>query len=140
MRDGTTQAAAMALAAADGRFDRLSFPYSDRRSAKRVSATENGSSELKYSALPAHPGERLADRVDELCRFARFSYEELDVERMSKAQNEANVLVHNNAFSETLLPDVCIDRHGEISFTHRSKSGYVDIGVRGDGELSYHVR
>ena len=85
--------------------------------------------------MPAHPGERLADRVDELCRFARFSYEGLDTERLARARNGTNGPIHGNVFSGTLFPDVCIDRHGEIGFTHGSKSGYVDMGVRGDGGL-----
>ena len=79
-------------------------------------------------------------RVDQLCRFAQWAYEGIETTRLAKAQDEANALIHSRVFSVTLSPEVCIDAHGEISFTHKSVSGYVDIGVRGDEELSYHVR
>ena len=84
--------------------------------------------------------DRLAERVDELCRFARHCYEEIDRVQLSAAQNEANVLIYSGIFSERLSPNVTIDRYGEISFTHQSETGYVDIGVRGKMELSYHIR
>ncbi len=90
---------------------------------------------MKYASLPAHLREWFVDRVNELGRFAGFSYEALDTKKLARAQNEANGLIHSNVFSGTLLPEVCIDRHGEIGFTHGSKSGYVDMGVRGDGGL-----
>ena len=89
---------------------------------------------------PTHPRARLAERVDQLCRYARYSYSDLDIERLALAQNEANVLIHSGVFSERLSPDVNIDPYGEISFTHQSPKGYVDIGVRGESELSYHIR
>ena len=132
----TTQVTTMTLATSDARFDWLCFP--DRRSTGRILAAEYGSS--GHCAWPSDLTEQLADRVDQLCRFARWAYEEIDAEKLYRAQNEANVLIHSSVFSEALSPEVCIDPHGEISFTHKSRSGYVDIGVRGDGELSYHVR
>lgn len=90
--------------------------------------------------MPTYLRERFVDRVDELCWLARFSYEGLDTEKLARARNGTNGPIHGNVFSGTFLPDVCIDRHGETGFRHRPKSGYVDMGIRGDGELSYHVR
>jgi len=43
-------------------------------------------------------------------------------------------------FSTEINPDVCIDAYGEFTFSHKSLAGYVDIGVRGSRDLSYHVR
>ena len=100
-------------------------------------ACEEGTSTFVWST---HPRDRLAERVDELCRYARHCYEEIDVTQLSAAQNEANVLIYSGVFSERLSPNVTIDRYGEISFTHQSDTGYVDIGVRGEMELSYHIR
>lgn len=143
MLDDTTKVAVMAPQVAVGeltedysRFERLFFPGGC--SEERVSSVDDGSTGQIFWSIS--PRVRLADRVEQLCRFARFAYEEIDTERLARAQNEANVLVQSSVFSENLSPDVCIDRHGEISFTHRSEAGYLDIGVRGDGELSYHVR
>ena len=103
--------------------------------------TENSSEEGTNSFVwSTHPRDRLAKRVDELCRYARLCYDEIDHEQLRAAQNEANVLIYSGVFSERLAPDVTIDRYGEISFTHQSVTGYVDIGVRGETELSYHVR
>ena len=31
---------------------------------------------------PTHPRARLAERVDQLCRYARYSYSDLDIERL----------------------------------------------------------
>ncbi len=150
MLDDTTQVRTMTLTSADTTFERLSFP--NRHSVKPALAAEDGTSGYcawsdefmeERRALEAGSDslrERLAGRVDQLCRFARSAYEEIDAERLANAQNEANVLIYSGVFSETLSPEVCIDLHGEISFTHKSDSGYLDIGVRGDGELSYHVR
>ncbi len=130
-----SQVAANALYEDYSRFEWLFFPGG--YSTERVSFADDGS--IDQIIWSIRPRDRLADRIDQLCRFARFAYDEIDTERLARAQNEANVLVRS-VFSENLWPDVCIDPHGEISFTHRSEAGYMDIGVRGDGELSYHVR
>ncbi|MFQ6554098.1 hypothetical protein AAD018_017280 [Aestuariibius insulae] len=98
---------------------------------------EDGTKTFVWST---HPRDRLSERVDELCRYARHCYEEIDQVRLNAAQNEANVLICSGIFSERLSPNVTIDRYGEISFTHQSDTGYIDIGVRGETELSYHIR
>ena len=57
-----------------------------------------------------------------------------------QAFHEAIMLTCSQLFSTEINPDVCVDSYGEFTFSHASRAGYVDIGVRGEGELSYHVR
>ena len=103
-------------------------------------SSDNVEDDSSTYVFPTHPRERLAERVDQLCRFARFTYSDIDHDKLRKAQNEANLLAYSGLFSEECAPSVCIDRFGEISFTHSSGVGYIDIGVSGESELSYHVR
>ncbi|MCY4302990.1 MAG: hypothetical protein OXC68_14825 [Aestuariivita sp.] len=65
---------------------------------------------------------------------------EVDEEQTKQALYEAIALTLSQLFSEEIDPEICIDCYGEFTFSHKSRAGYVDIGVRGERELSYHVR
>lgn len=80
---------------------------------------------------------------DEVCRVwksVQGTLHDVDDRRVNRAFGEAVALTLSQLFSEEIHPDVCIDAYGEFTFSHVSRAGYVDIGVRGEGELSYHVR
>ena len=102
--------------------------------------TETIESNTQTFQYPIHPRDRLRNQVDTLCRYARFAYDIEDKEALSRAQNEANLLIYSGVFSEDFSPDIHVDEYGEISFTKRFSCGYIDIGVSGNGELSFHVR
>ena len=83
---------------------------------------------------------RLVAEVYDAYAFAQYVFPELDNQRLGRAYIEARFLASSLLFGDELYPSVSVDEHGEITFSHRSDSGYVDIGVRGEGVLSYHVR
>ncbi|MCY4152158.1 MAG: hypothetical protein OXE94_07985 [Aestuariivita sp.] len=68
------------------------------------------------------------------------TFHDWDNEHVKQAFYEAIALIRSRLFSAEINPDICIDVYGEFTFSHKSPAGYVDIGVRGTGELSYHVR
>ncbi len=72
--------------------------------------------------------------------FARSTWNDLDIDQLYRASEEAARLARSGLFAAELKPSVSVDEYGEFTFSHQSKAGYVDIGVRGAGELSYHVR
>jgi hypothetical protein len=53
---------------------------------------------------------------------------------------EATRILNSGIFPDFLEPHVSVDAYGEFSISLRRPGGYLDIGVCGDGELSYHVR
>lgn len=83
---------------------------------------------------------RLADEIDQAFIFARHAFRDLDQQQLEVAFAEAKLLAASHLFGAELSPNVSVDPCGEFTFYHRSQAGYVDIGVRGEGELSYHVR
>ena len=83
---------------------------------------------------------KLLDEVEQAYLFAQKTYDKLDDDQFKIAFVEAQILADSQLFSEELCPNVSVDPYGEFTFSHKSKAGYVDIGVRGEGELSYHVR
>lgn len=82
----------------------------------------------------------LQNEVNRVSSFARIAFDDLDPVKLNAAVYEANQLVACGLFEAEIVPDVSIDRYGEITFSHKSSAGYIDIGVRGVGELSYNVR
>ena len=83
---------------------------------------------------------KLLDEVEQAYLFAQRTYDKLDDDQFNIAFGEAQILADSQLFGEKLCPNVSVDPYGEFTFSHKSKAGYVDIGVRGVGELSYHVR
>lgn len=83
---------------------------------------------------------KMLHELREAYSFARQTFEELDRERLRRAYIEASILVASDLFGDKIVPGISVDPYGEFTFSHKSKAGYIDIGVRGDGELSYHVR
>ena len=84
--------------------------------------------------------DRLLAEVQSAHRFARHAYTDLDGARLDRAMEEAQRLAASGLFDADLMPDIVADQYGEFTFSHESPAGYIDIGVRGVGELSYHVR
>lgn len=83
---------------------------------------------------------RLVDEVWQAFMFARYAFKDLETERLELAFREAKILAASHLFGAEISPNVSVDPYGEFTFYHRSDAGYVDIGVRGEGELSYHIR
>lgn len=63
-----------------------------------------------------------------------------DSDKLRLAAAEAARILSSGIFSDWLRPDVSVDTYGEFSISLRRPGGYLDIGVCGDGELSFHVR
>lgn len=83
---------------------------------------------------------KIIAKIEQAYRFAQCEFGDLDRYQLGRAREESMFLANSPLFDAELMPDVCIDPYGEFTFSHRSNAGYVDIGVRGVGELSYHVR
>lgn len=83
---------------------------------------------------------RLLDELDKVYLYTKFIYQDLDSAKLDKGYIEAKILINYRLFSDEFYPHISIDPYGEFIFSHKSNKGYVDIGVRGEGELSYHVR
>ena len=82
----------------------------------------------------------IADEVRWNFSFACLTWDYLERSQLLRAFEEAVRLAESGLFEAEFKPSICVDEYGEFSFSHESKAGYVDIGVRGVGELSYHVR
>jgi len=80
---------------------------------------------------------------NEVCRVwksTQSTLHDVNSDRTKNAFHEAIALTLSQLFSKEIYPDICIDPYGEFTFSHKSNAGYVDIGVRGERELSYHIR
>ncbi len=86
------------------------------------------------------PTSHLLDEIDHAYQSALYFDVNLDRDQLTQAINEAKLLARSFLFGTELIPDVSLDSYGEFTFSHNSDAGYIDIGVRGVGELSYHVR
>ena len=85
-------------------------------------------------------GGRLLNEVHRKYNFARHTFHDLNRDQLERAYLEARELAGSGLFNDEIYPDVSVDPYGEFTFSHRSDAGYVDIGVRGESELSYAVR
>jgi len=83
---------------------------------------------------------QLVEEVVRVWKSARGTLHAVENGQAEQAFHEAIVLTYSRLFSTEIYPDVCVDAYGEFTFSHMSPAGYVDIGVRGAGEISYHVR
>ena len=72
--------------------------------------------------------------------FAQRMFKTVDRSQLLRAFNEAIHLAQIELFDDEFYPIVSVDCYGEFTFYHKSKAGYVDIGVSGKKELSYHIR
>lgn len=84
--------------------------------------------------------QKLTNDIYRVVSFAHRNFQSLDYNRLEQAFYEALVLVNSGLFDSEVYPVVDVDPYGEITFSHKASAGYVDIGVRGERELSYHVR
>lgn len=71
---------------------------------------------------------------------AKAFCEGVDIDEIRRAAVEAARILNSGIFPDFLEPHVSVDAYGEFSISLSCPGGYLDIGVRGDGELSYHVR
>ena len=122
--------------------DSAKFPTFYNGARRRLKKIINDSSntivpEQKRDVVTTHA---LVDEVRWNFNFACITLNELESHQLDLTFAEALHLVSSGLFEAELIPDVCIDEYGEFTFSHQSQAGYVDIGVRGVGELSYHVR
>jgi len=81
-----------------------------------------------------------AGNLFELYSRAKQICEGVEDTQLRLAVVEAVRVLSSGLFDDFLKPRVSIDEHGEFSFSLQTGAGYLDIGVRGDRELSYHVR
>ena len=122
--------------------DSAKFPTFYNGARRRLKTIINDSSntivpEPRRNVVTTHA---LVDEVRWIYYFTCITLNELESRQLDLAYAEALRLASSGLFEAELIPDVCIDEYGEFTFSHQSQAGYVDIGVRGVGELSYHVR
>jgi hypothetical protein len=73
-------------------------------------------------------------------QYAKLLCEGVEAARLRSAFAEAASFLNSGIFSDYYKPHIGVDEYGEFSFTIRSNRGYLDVGVSGRGEISYHVR
>ena len=71
---------------------------------------------------------------------AKAFCEGVETAKIRTAAVEATRIINSGIFSDFLEPHVSVDAYGEFSISLRCSAGYLDIGVCGNGELSYHIR
>lgn len=76
----------------------------------------------------------------ELYQSAKLFCEDISNDRLKVAVVEAIRLMNSGIFLDYVQPNIAVDDCGEFSFTHKNGRGYMDIGVNGTGEISFHVR
>ena len=101
---------------------------------------KDGTTYVPTRTISANTETRLFDELEIAYLHAKSMYQDLNSTKFVIGYHEAKILIYNRLFSEELYPTISIDPYGEFIFTHKSNKGYVDIGVRGENELSYHVR
>ncbi|MCY4304072.1 MAG: hypothetical protein OXC62_04710 [Aestuariivita sp.] len=79
-------------------------------------------------------------KIKRVWESAQGFLSEINKEQAEQAFQEALALTLSRLFSKEINPEICIDHYGEFTFSHESHAGYVDIGVRGQREISYHIR
>ena len=84
--------------------------------------------------------DKLLDKLQAVYKDAKHYYQDLDEAKFALGFDEAATLIKRQLFDEKLFPEISIDPYGEFIFSHDSDAGYVDIGVRGEKRLSYHVK
>lgn len=72
--------------------------------------------------------------------WAKSFTDQKDMSILATAAEEAELLIMSGLFSERAYPKIRVDENGEFCFIISKEAAYVDIGVCGEGELSYHVR
>lgn len=113
----------------------IAFPAISSISSQRTHRNETC---FEFQANPRQ-SEMLQELVKEY-NFACKEFIEIDISKLNKAFVEAVHLVMSGLFGTRIFPNISVDPYAEFTFSHKSTSGYIDIGVRGAGELSYHVR
>jgi hypothetical protein len=81
--------------------------------------------------------------VDDLFQkyqYAKLLCEGVESARLRAAFIEAANFLNSGIFSDYFRPSIGVDEYGEFSFSMRSSRGYLDVGVCGTGEISYHIR
>ncbi len=99
----------------------------------------------EYHADQMHHAARASMTVQMAQIFSKFQAakafsEGVDAYKIKMAAVEATRILNSGIFPDFLEPHVSVDAYGEFSISLRLPGGYLDIGVCGNGELSYHVR
>ena len=76
----------------------------------------------------------------ELFQASRLLCEDVPESRLKTAFMDATKVLNSGIFSEYVRPHIGVDEFGEFSFSLKNEHGYLDIGVSGDGAVSYHAR
>jgi hypothetical protein len=76
----------------------------------------------------------------ELYQAGRLFCEDVPEAQLKAAFFEASRILNSGIFPEYIKPQIGIDDCGEFSFSIKNLYGYLDIGVSGEGQISYHVR
>lgn len=111
---------------------------------------ENFSSSLTWTGQKCHPDQsdhaQVVGMTVQMAQiFSKFQAakafcEGIDIDRIRMAAIETTRILNSGIFPDFLEPHVSVDVYGEFSISLRRLGGYLDIGVCGDGELSFHVR
>jgi hypothetical protein len=86
-----------------------------------------------YSLVPAN-------RLFELYQKAKMICVDVPGAVLRKAFFEALAVQSSGLFGDFYRPYIGVDECGEFSFVIKNSVGYLDIGVSGEGIISYHVR
>ncbi len=122
--------------------DSAKFPSFNKNAIQPLRRFTNYSDKTTVTTpnLDSSQTQALVDEVRWNFNFAYSTWKELDYSQLYSAFAEAILLARSGLFEAEFIPDICVDEYGEFTFSHQSEAGYVDIGVRGKRELSYHVR
>lgn len=118
------------------------FPSFNRSAIQPLERNTNNSDKtiVTEPSLDVSQTQVLVDEVRWNYYFARSTWNDLDRNQLDSAFVEAILLARCGLFQAEFIPNICVDEYGEFTFSHQSEAGYADIGVRGERELSYHVR
>lgn len=105
-----------------------------------INAVSMGLNQTYCGPLQDDTNQKLTNDISQVLSFARRNFQNLDDHLLEQASCEALVIANSGLFDLKIYPDVFVDPYGEFTFSHKSSAGYVDIGVRGEKQLSYHVR
>lgn len=105
-----------------------------------------GVSETSYETLPSVPeqnsdsGIAKVDELFSLYQSAKLFGVDVEPDQLKSALLEAVRLKSSGLFPDFIKPQIAVDECGEFMFTYKNSTGYIDIGVCGEGEISFHAR
>ena len=88
----------------------------------------------------SHSGIAHVEELFSLFQSAKLFSVGVDHEQLKSALLEAVRLKSSGLFPDFIKPQVAVDECGEFMFTYKNSTGYIDIGVCGEGVISFHAR